>query len=93
MRIDPKMFVCTQRKQEPLMLVHVYGAHGGDKHTARARSFALIVNTVAAPRSLDALLPVRRRDDTLTTVGAQASPHPVPEISTRSSIASSWRAR
>ena len=47
---------------------------------AHARSFDLIVNTVAAPHDLDAFLVLLKRDATLTLVGAPATPHPSPEV-------------
>ncbi|MBN6714409.1 NAD(P)-dependent alcohol dehydrogenase [Pseudomonas capsici] len=47
---------------------------------AHARSFDLIINTVAAPHSLDDFLALLKRDGTLTLVGAPASPHPSPEV-------------
>lgn len=45
-----------------------------------AKSFDLIVNTVAAPHDLNAFLALLKRDGNLTLVGAPASPHPSPEI-------------
>jgi uncharacterized zinc-type alcohol dehydrogenase-like protein len=43
-----------------------------------ARSFDLIVNTVAAPHDLDAFLVLLKRDATMTLIGAPATPHPSP---------------
>jgi uncharacterized zinc-type alcohol dehydrogenase-like protein len=40
----------------------------------------LIVDTVAAPHDLDALINLLRRDGTLALVGAPASPHPSPNV-------------
>ena len=40
----------------------------------------LIVDTVAAPHDLDALVNLLRRDGTLALVGAPASPHPSPNV-------------
>ncbi|MEG5262894.1 NAD(P)-dependent alcohol dehydrogenase [Pseudomonas sp. JDS28PS106] len=45
-----------------------------------AKSFDLIVNTVAAPHDLNAFLALLKRDGNLTLVGAPASPHPSPEV-------------
>ncbi len=42
--------------------------------------FDLIINTVAAPHSLDDFLALLKRDGTLALVGAPASPHPSPEV-------------
>jgi uncharacterized zinc-type alcohol dehydrogenase-like protein len=47
---------------------------------AHAKSFDLIVNTVAAPHDLDPFLALLKRDGTLTLVGAPASPHPSPGV-------------
>jgi len=51
-----------------------------DEMAAHAKSFDLIVDTVAAPHDLDALLVLLKRDGTLTLVGAPASPHPSPNV-------------
>ncbi len=48
--------------------------------TAHAKSFDLIVNTVAAPHDLDAFLMLLKRDGTMTLVGAPATAHPSPEV-------------
>ena len=47
---------------------------------AQARSLDLIVNTVAAPHDLDALLHLLKRDGTMVLVGAPATPHPSPNV-------------
>ena len=47
---------------------------------AHARSFDLIVNTVAAPHDLDALLVLLKRDGAMVLVGAPATPHPSPNV-------------
>ena len=51
-----------------------------EEMTAHAKSFDLIVNTVAAPHDLDPFLSLLKRDGTMTLVGAPASPHPSPEV-------------
>ncbi|GFM89433.1 zinc-binding dehydrogenase [Pseudomonas cichorii] len=51
-----------------------------EEMAAHAKSFDLIINTVAAPHSLDDFLALLKRDGTLTLVGAPASPHPSPEV-------------
>ena len=43
-------------------------------------SFDFILNTVAAPHSLDAFLVLLKREGTMTLVGAPASPHPSPQV-------------
>ncbi|MFI8481411.1 NAD(P)-dependent alcohol dehydrogenase [Pseudomonas sp. NPDC078700] len=47
---------------------------------AHLKSFDLIINTVAAPHDLDALLVLIKRDGAMTLVGAPASPHPSPNV-------------
>lgn len=43
---------------------------------AHSKSFDFILNTVAAPHDLDALLVLLKRDGTMALVGAPATPHP-----------------
>ena len=45
-----------------------------------ANRLDLIVDTVAAPHSLDALLALLNRDGTLVLVGAPENPHPSPQV-------------
>jgi len=45
-----------------------------------ASSLDFILDTVAAPHSLDALLALLKRDGALTLVGAPAAPHPSPNV-------------
>lgn len=51
-----------------------------DEMAAHAKSFDLIVNTVAAPHDLDALLVLLKRDGAMVLVGAPATPHPSPNV-------------
>ncbi len=51
-----------------------------DEMAAHAKSFDFILNTVAAPHDLDALLALLKRDGTMTLVGAPATPHPSPNV-------------
>ena len=51
-----------------------------DEMEAHTNSFDFILNTVAAPHDLDALLALLKRDATMTLVGAPASPHPSPSV-------------
>lgn len=44
------------------------------------KSFDLIINTVAAPHDLDALLVLLKRDGAMALVGAPSSPHPSPNV-------------
>jgi uncharacterized zinc-type alcohol dehydrogenase-like protein len=47
------------------------------RHT---KSLDLIINTVAAPHSLDAFITLLKRDGTMTLVGVPAEPHPAPAV-------------
>ncbi|AEG91315.1 NAD(P)-dependent alcohol dehydrogenase [Ramlibacter tataouinensis] len=47
---------------------------------AHAGSFDFILDTVAAPHDLDALIQLLKLDGTLTLVGAPSSPHPSPGV-------------
>ena len=47
---------------------------------AHAKSFDLIINTVAAPHDLDAFLVLLKRDGAMVLVGAPATPHPSPGV-------------
>lgn len=51
-----------------------------DEMAKHVQSFDLIVNTVAAPHDLDALLSLLKRDGTMTLVGAPATNHPSPDV-------------
>ncbi len=48
---------------------------------AHKNSFDFILNTVAAPHSLDAYLKLLKLDGTMTLVGVPAEPHPSPSVS------------
>jgi uncharacterized zinc-type alcohol dehydrogenase-like protein len=47
---------------------------------AHAKTFDVILNTVAAPHDLDALLVLLKRDGAMVLVGAPATPHPSPNV-------------
>jgi uncharacterized zinc-type alcohol dehydrogenase-like protein len=47
------------------------------RHT---RTLDLIINTVAAPHSLDPFITLLKRDGTMTLVGVPAEPHPAPAV-------------
>jgi uncharacterized zinc-type alcohol dehydrogenase-like protein len=51
-----------------------------DAMAQHARSFDLIVNTVAASHDLDAFIALLKRDGTMTLVGAPDHPHPSPSV-------------
>lgn len=48
--------------------------------TTHRNSFDFILNTVAAPHSLDPFLELLKRDGTMTLVGAPSTPHPSPQV-------------
>jgi alcohol dehydrogenase (NADP+) len=89
-------FTTSESKREDAKALgadEVVMSRNPDEMAAHAKSFDLIVNTVAAPHDLDALTALLKRDGTMTLVGAPASPHPAPNvmnlISKRRSIAGS----
>jgi uncharacterized zinc-type alcohol dehydrogenase-like protein len=47
---------------------------------AKANTLNYVLDTVAAPHDLDALLALLKRDGVLTLVGAPAEPHPSPTV-------------
>jgi uncharacterized zinc-type alcohol dehydrogenase-like protein len=51
-----------------------------EEMAACAGSFDFVLDTVAAPHDLDALLALLKRDGALTLVGAPATPHPSPNV-------------
>ncbi|MFD1951986.1 NAD(P)-dependent alcohol dehydrogenase [Sphingomonas arantia] len=51
-----------------------------DQMAEHAGTFDFILNTVAAPHDLDALLMLLKRDGTMTLVGVPAEPHPSPSV-------------
>ncbi len=55
-------------------------SRNADDMAAHAKSFDLIVNTVAAPHDLDAFLALLNRDGAMVLVGAPATPHPSPAV-------------
>ncbi|NIJ84916.1 putative zinc-type alcohol dehydrogenase-like protein [Xanthomonas arboricola] len=55
-------------------------SHNAEEMASHAKSFDLILNTVAAPHDLDALLVLLKRDGTMVLVGAPATPHPSPNV-------------
>ena len=76
-------FTTSEAKREAALAL---GAHevvvsrNPDQMAAHAKSLDLILDTVAAPHDLDALLVLLKRDGTLTLVGAPATPHPSPGV-------------
>jgi alcohol dehydrogenase (NADP+) len=56
-------------------------SRNAEEMAKHASSFHFILNTVAAPHSLDAFLVLLKRDGVMTLVGAPGEPHPSPNIS------------
>lgn len=76
-------FTTTESKREAAKALgadDVVVSRNPDEMQAHAKSFDFILNTVAAPHSLDAFTALLKRDGTMTLVGAPASPHPSPEV-------------
>lgn len=72
-------FTTSQSKREAALALgadEVVVSRNSDEMAAHAKSFDLIVNTVAAPHDLDAFLVLLKRDGAMVLVGAPASPHP-----------------
>ncbi|NCH60646.1 NAD(P)-dependent alcohol dehydrogenase [Cronobacter dublinensis] len=76
-------FTTTESKRDAAKALgadDVVVSRNADEMQAHAKSFDFILNTVAAPHSLDAFTALLKRDGTMTLVGAPASPHPSPEV-------------
>ena len=72
-------FTTSESKREAALALganEVVVSRNANEMAAHAKSFDLILNTVAAPHDLDAFLRLLKRDGTMTLVGAPASPHP-----------------
>ena len=76
-------FTTSESKREEAKALgadEVVVSRNADEMAAHAKSFDLILNTVAAPHDLDAFLVLLKRDGTMTLVGAPATPHPSPNV-------------
>lgn len=76
-------FTTSESKREDARALgadEVVVSRNPEEMAAHAKSFDLIVNTVAAPHNLDAFVVLLKRDGTLTLVGAPSSSHPSPEV-------------
>lgn len=76
-------FTTSEAKRDAALALgadEVVVSRNRDEMAAHARSFDLIVNTVAAPHDLDAFLVLLKRDGTMALVGAPATPHPSPNV-------------
>jgi len=76
-------FTTSEAKREAAIQLgadEVVVSKNADDMAAHAKSFDFILNTVAAPHDLDALLVLLKRDGTMALVGAPATPHPSPNV-------------
>ena len=76
-------FTTSEAKRDAALALgadEVVASRNADAMAAHAKSFDLIVNTVAAPHNLDAFLVLLKRDGAMVLVGAPASPHPSPNV-------------
>ncbi|WP_376961580.1 NAD(P)-dependent alcohol dehydrogenase [Azospirillum sp. A26] len=76
-------FTTSESKREDAKALgadEVVVSRNDDEMAAHAKSFDLILNTVAAPHDLDAFLVLLKREGTMTLVGAPATPHPSPNV-------------
>ncbi|AQW31724.1 NAD(P)-dependent alcohol dehydrogenase [Ralstonia syzygii subsp. celebesensis] len=76
-------FTTSESKREASKALgadEVVVSRNADEMAAHTKSFDFILNTVAAPHDLDALLALLKRDGTMTLVGAPATPHPSPNV-------------
>lgn len=76
-------FTTSESKREAAKALgadEVVVSRNADEMGAHAKSFDFILNAVAAPHDLDALLALLKRDGTMTLVGAPATPHPSPNV-------------
>ncbi|WP_444641067.1 NAD(P)-dependent alcohol dehydrogenase [Halomonas sp. AOP27-A1-41] len=89
-------FTTSEAKRDAAIVLganEVVVSNNAEEMSAHAKSFDLILNTVAAPHDINALLALLKRDGTMVLVGAPATPHPSPNvfnlISKRRSLAGS----
>jgi uncharacterized zinc-type alcohol dehydrogenase-like protein len=76
-------FTTSESKRESAKALgahEVVVARNEQELLAHAKSFDLIVDTVAAPHDLDVYIQLLKRDGVLTLVGAPSSPHPSPGV-------------
>ena len=76
-------FTTSEAKRDAALALgadEVVVSRNAEAMAAHARSFDLIVNTVAAPHDLDAFLVLLKRDGAMVLVGAPATPHPSPGV-------------
>lgn len=76
-------FTTSESKREAARALgadEVVVSRNEDEMAAHRKSLDFILDTVAAPHDLDALLALLKRDGAMTLVGAPATPHPSPNV-------------
>jgi uncharacterized zinc-type alcohol dehydrogenase-like protein len=76
-------FTTSESKRDAAVALgadEVVVSRSADEMAAHAKSFDLIINTVAAPHDLDAYLVLLKRDGGMVLAGAPATPHPSPAV-------------
>lgn len=77
------LFTTSENKRDDALRLgasEVVVSRDPDQMAAQAAKLDFIINTVAAPHDLDALLNTLARDGTMVLVGAPATPHPSPNV-------------
>jgi len=77
------LFTTSENKREDALRLgasEVVVSRDPGQMAAQAAKLDFIINTVAAPHDLDALLNTLARDGTMVLVGAPATPHPSPNV-------------
>ena len=76
-------FTTSESKREAARLLGAHEtvvSHNTEEMKAHAKSFDLIINTVAAAHDLDLFVTLLKRDGTMALVGAPSSPHASPNV-------------
>ncbi len=76
-------FTTSESKREDARQLgadEVVVSRNAEEMAAHTKRFDFILNTVAAPHDLDALLVLLKRDGTMALVGAPATAHPSPNV-------------
>jgi uncharacterized zinc-type alcohol dehydrogenase-like protein len=77
------LFTTSPDKKEDALRLgadDVVVSKNAEQMAAHQNSFDFILDTVAAPHSLDAFMVLLKREGTLALVGAPAEPHPSPQV-------------
>jgi uncharacterized zinc-type alcohol dehydrogenase-like protein len=76
-------FTTSESKRDDALALgadEVVVSRNADEMAAHARSFDMILNTVAASHVLDDFLQLLKRDGTMVLVGVPEHPHPAPDV-------------